>query len=225
MNFNKHYDLAGQHALFSASQNAWLNYSKEKAIEKYLSRFRTRIGTELHEFAASQIQMSIKHSSIKGMLSSAKSYIYSKYERLEEDEVSYGIELIKAMSYLPKEVFENLRRYINDSIGYRMIPEQVLYYSNNFFGTTDAISFRDDILRIHDLKTGAIPAHMQQLEIYTALFCLEYSIKPEDIHAELRIYQNEEVLIHEPTVDDILPIMNKIVKLDKEITKLKAEEN
>ena len=105
--------------------------------------------------------------------------------------------------------------YINDAIGFKMSTEVVLYYSNNFFGTADAISFRNNTLRIHDLKTGKTPVHMEQLEIYAALFCLEYKIKPGDIDMELRIYQKDEVIVHNPTVEDILPIMDKIVHLNK----------
>ena len=90
---------------------------------------------------------------------------------------------------------KTLNNYVNDAIGFRMTPEQVLYYSDNCFGTADAICFRDDILRIHDLKTGAIPAHMKQLLIYDALFCLEYRIKPEKIQIENRIYQSDDILI------------------------------
>lgn len=85
----------------------------------------------------------------------------------------------------------------------------------DFSGTADAISFRNNVLRIHDLKTGVRPVHIEQLEIYAALFCLEYKIKPADIKIELRIYQNDEVLIHEPEPEDILQIMNKIIHLDK----------
>lgn len=85
----------------------------------------------------------------------------------------------------------------------------------DFSGTADAISFRNNTLRIHDLKTGVRPVHIEQLEIYAALFCLEYKIKPADIKIELRIYQNDEVLIHEPAPEDILQIMNKIIHLDK----------
>lgn len=105
--------------------------------------------------------------------------------------------------------------YINDAIGFKMSTEVVLYYSNNFFGTADAISFRKNTLRIHDLKTGKTPVHMEQLEIYAALFCLEYKIKPGDIDMELRIYQKDEVIVHNPTAEDILPIMDKIVHLNK----------
>ncbi len=106
-----------------------------------------------------------------------------------------------------------------------MTPEQVLYFSENSFGTADAISFRNNLLRIHDLKTGVTPAHMEQLEIYAALFCLEYAIKPSEIEMELRIYQLDDVLIFQPTVEDIAPIMDKIRTFDKILKRIKAEEN
>lgn len=110
--------------------------------------------------------------------------------------------------------------YVNDAIGFNMSTEVVLFYSENFFGTADAISFRNNFLRIHDLKTGRRPVHMEQLEIYAALFCLEYKIKPGDIRMELRIYQNDEILVHEPTAEDILPIMDKIVHVNKMLEKI-----
>lgn len=119
---------------------------------------------------------------------------------------------------------KTLNMYVNDAIGFHMQPEQVLYYSDNCFGTADAISFRNGLLRIHDLKTGVIPAHMEQLLVYTAIFCLEYRVKPVEIETELRIYQNDEVLIHNPEVDEIVPIMDKIISSDKILNKLKAEE-
>lgn len=113
--------------------------------------------------------------------------------------------------------------YVNDAIGFKMSTEVVLYYSDRFFGTADAISFRDNFLRIHDLKTGKIPAHMEQLEIYAALFCLEYKVKPGEIGMELRIYQNDEVLVHNPTAGDILPIMDKIIRLNKLLERYEGE--
>ena len=100
--------------------------------------------------------------------------------------------LIELGQKLPKSK-KTLNMYVNDAIGFKMKPEQVLYYSNNCFGTADAISFRNNILRIHDLKTGFTPAHMEQLLIYAALFCLEYKVKPSEIQFELRIYQNDEM--------------------------------
>ena len=110
---------------------------------------------------------------------------------------------------------KTLYAYVNDAIGFKMDTEVVLYYSDNFYGTADSISFRDNFLRIHDLKTGKTPVHMEQLEIYAALFCLEYKVRPGDIDMELRIYQNDEVIVFNPTAEDILPIMDKIVHLDK----------
>lgn len=113
--------------------------------------------------------------------------------------------------------------YVNDAIGFKMDTEVVLFYSERFFGTADAISFRNNVLRIHDLKTGRRPVDMEQLEIYAALFCLEYRVKPGDIEMELRIYQNDEILIHNPTAEDILPIMDHIIRLDKLLQKLDEE--
>ena len=110
---------------------------------------------------------------------------------------------------------QTLYSYVNDAIGFKMSTEVVLFYSERFFGTADAISFRDNFLRIHDLKTGVRPVHIEQLEIYAALFCLEYKIKPTNIKIELRIYQNDEVLVHEPLPEDIVAIMDKIIHLNK----------
>lgn len=114
--------------------------------------------------------------------------------------------------------------YVNDAIGFKMDTEVVLYYSDRFFGTADSICFRNNFLRIHDLKTGKTPVHMEQLMIYAALFCLEYKIKPGDIGMELRIYQNDEILYHNPTADEILPIMDKIVHLNRLLEKFEDEE-
>ena len=114
--------------------------------------------------------------------------------------------------------------YVNDAIGFNMDTEVVLFYSPRFFGTADSISFKNNFLRIHDLKTGTTPVKMEQLEIYAALFCLEYNIKPGLIDMELRIYQNDEVIVHTPTAEDILPIMNKIIHFDKLFEKLEYGE-
>ena len=105
-----------------------------------------------------------------------------------------------------------------------MIPEQPLYYSPNCFGTADTISFKKELLRIHDLKTGETPASIHQLEIYAALFCLEYGIPPSDIDIELRIYQLDEVQVHIPESELVRSIMDKIIIFDQRIEKLKMEE-
>ena len=128
--------------------------------------------------------------------------------------------LIRMGIRLPRSQ-KTLNMYVNDAIGFQMTPEQVLYYSDNCFGTTDTIGFKNDFLRIHDYKSGTTPAHMEQLMIYEALFCLEYRIKPTNIGAELRIYQNDTIDALEPDPEDIMLITNKIIDFDKYINKLK----
>lgn len=134
----------------------------------------------------------------------------------------FAAQCIRLGQKLPKSQ-KTLNMYINDAIGYKMTPEQILYYSDNCFGTADAITFRNGLLRIHDLKTGVTPAHMEQLEIYVALFCLEYKIKPSDIDVELRLYQLDEILVHKPMADEIVPIIDKIITFDKVINRLKED--
>ncbi len=149
---------------------------------------------------------------------------YSKFQATLNGTIlhDFACQCITLGQKLPKSQ-KTLNMYVNDAIGFKMKPEQVLYYSDNCFGTADAIIFRNNLLRIHDLKTGVTRAHMEQLEIYAALFCLEYNKKPSDIDMELRIYQNNEILVHNPTVEDILPIMDKIITFDKLIDRMKME--
>jgi hypothetical protein len=81
--------------------------------------------------------------------------------------------------------------YINQCIQYKMSPEVVLFYSPNAFGTADAIAYRHRRLRISDLKSGVSRTSEHQLEVYAALFCLEYEMDPFSMRdIELRIYQD-----------------------------------
>lgn len=150
---------------------------------------------------------------------------YNKFMVVQKGTVlhDFAAQCILLGQKLPKSQ-KTLNMYVNDAIGYKMKPEQILFYSDNCFGTADAIAFRNNHLRIHDLKTGVIPANMKQLEIYAALFCLEYRIKPSDIEMELRIYQNDEILYSNPTVEDITPIIDKIITFDKIISRIKEQE-
>jgi hypothetical protein len=118
---------------------------------------------------------------------------------------------------------ETLNSYVNDCIGFRMIPEQTLFYSNNCYGTTDAIGFRMKKLRIFDLKTGINRTNVTQLIVYAALFCLEYGHKPIDIEMEFRIYQNDSVEIYEGDPLEVTRIMDLIVVFDRRIDELKME--
>ena len=135
----------------------------------------------------------------------------------------FAAQCIRLGQKLPRSK-KTLNSYVNDAIGYRMQPEQILYFSDNCFGTADAICFKDGFLRIHDLKTGLTPAHMEQLQIYTALFCLEYDVKPAEIEMELRIYQSDEIIFSNPTAEDIVPIMDRIITFDKVIERIKESE-
>jgi len=138
-------------------------------------------------------------------------------------------DLIKLRQRLPRSN-KALNAFVNDAIGYGMESELLLFYSINCYGTADAIYFGKQrgsdrmILRIHDLKTGETPAKIDQLMVYTALFCLEYGIKPGDIDIELRIYQGVEILYYSPKPEEVLPIMDTIIRFDKLINDIKSRE-
>lgn len=135
--------------------------------------------------------------------------------KLAHEAIRLGVKLAKSN--------QALSTYVNDAVAYKMFVEQPLFYSENCFGTADTICFRRNKLRIHDLKTGIVPASEQQLEIYAALFCLEYGIDPYSIEIELRIYQRQEVRVFIPFAERIDEIMNKIVIFDQQIEGLKAD--
>ena len=139
---------------------------------------------------------------------------------------AWAAETIKLGIKQPKSK-KTLYAYVNDAIGFKMEPEVVLFYSERFFGTADTICFRDNTLRIHDLKTGnvgKIESHMEQLEVYAALFCLEYKIKPSSINIELRVYKKDDVVCHQPAPEDIVAIIDKIIHLDKLLERIESED-
>ena len=208
MIFNQHSDLEGQHAFLGASKYAWLNYDQEKLELAYKRQYANIIGTILHDLAHRCIKNKIK-------LTKADKHLVSL--TLLENGIPQGL-------ISPLDILDTLAPFVNDAIGFRMESEQVLYYSENAFGTADVISFKNNLLRIHDYKSGIAPVHMDQLYIYAALFCLEYVVKPENIKIELRIYQSGEVLYEEPDPETIRAIMNKIVDSDRFLRKLKEEE-
>ena len=116
-----------------------------------------------------------------------------------------------------------LNMYVNDAIDYEMTPELPLYFSRNCFGTTDALAFKNGILRIHDFKSGIVPAHEEQLYIYSALFCLEYDVAPEDIEIINRIYQSNDIAEYRPEGGVIRNIMQKTIRYDAIIEELRQE--
>jgi hypothetical protein len=130
--------------------------------------------------------------------------------------------LIRLGVRLPDES-KTLNMYVNDGIGFRMTPEQMLFYSINCFGTADTISFRDRKLRVSDFKNGIHTASIDQLKIYAAIFCLEYKHNPFEIEFELRIYQNNEVRFYPTEGADIFRVMDRIITFDKRVREIREE--
>ena len=203
MNFvNTHPELTGKHALLGASKHAWLNYDDEKLIAAYKNSFAATIGTLIHDYARDRI------------------FYRMPMEDCRSERNAVLLHLLK--NKIPPDVVQldqlyfNLLPYVNDAIGYKMTPEVLLYYSENAFGWADTISFSRNVLRIHDLKTGAGPVSMDQLLIYAGFFFLQYKkdINIQKVKTELRIYQNKEVLVYTPTKDEISAIMDRITYAD-----------
>lgn len=157
------------------------------------------------------------------------SVIGTKKHALAKDLIELGVSL-------PNNE-KTLNSYVNDCLGYRMRPEQILFYSPYAFGTADAISFRTEniksetgemisvkMLRIFDLKNGVKAASGEQLVVYAAYFCLEYRIRPYEIEYDLRIYQNDEINYVEVSADDVAHVMSRITDLNALITARMEEE-
>lgn len=178
MNFNKHSELDGKHAILSPSKPYWLNYSQDQMVNYLRSQRAAQEGTELHEIAASLIRKGLK---LRGST-------------------------------------QTLTAYVNDAIGYGMTPEVALKYSDTCFGHADAVDFNHGVLRIHDLKTGSGPVHMEQLEIYAALFLLEYEralgVNPLNTKVNLRIYQNDDIQEYSPNKDRMESLIYGIKERD-----------
>lgn len=177
-------------------------------------------------------QLAGKHAFLSASKSSWVNYDEEKLDRVYVANLAAqrGTDLhqlandcIRLGQKLPEHPPNTMSLYVNDAIGFRMTPELTLFYSPNCFGTCDAISFRKNKLRIHDLKTGLRLTSERQLEVYAALFCLEYVFRPHDIDIELRIYQNDEARIYEADPDVIAHIMDKIVTFDRRLNQIREE--
>jgi hypothetical protein len=179
------------------------DYTEEQLFNRFKSRYAQDIGTYLHELAETLIRENVK------LRKTDKNIVL--VHLLQNGIPRAAIDLDR--------LYSNFMNYVNDAIGFRLTPEQPLYYSDNCFGTADGISFRNNFLRVHDYKSGKTPAKMEQLLCYAALFCLEYKVKPTDLDGcELRIYQNDEVIFDNPTPDEIMHVMNIIVDSDKYVS-------
>ena len=212
MIFNEHSELEGRHAILSPSKHYWMNYDDEGLMRNYISSFATDVGTLVHEFACDRIK-------------------YRMPLDPENDEAKNSLLIHLMKNGIPfrvidlDRIFYNLVPYVNDCIGYKMDSEIILKYSDLCFGTADAIGVRRNWLRIHDLKTGVTPASMDQLLCYAALFFLEYKrdYRPQTMKVELRIYQNQEVIINNPSSEDVKAAMDKIVHANSVLMKNTTE--
>ena len=211
MIWKDHSKLRGQHAFLSPSNYHWINYNEDDLFKRINSSYATEVGTVLHWIAERYVRNGIKmQKADKRLIKMELIEHYIPYDVVDSLDI--------------EAMFENLQAYINDAVGYKMIPEMILYYSDNCFGTADSIIFKDGLLRIHDYKSGSVPAHMEQLMVYVALFCLEYNMKPSSFDTELRIYQNCDIVGYLPETDEIVPIMDKIVAFDKIVSKTKEHK-
>lgn len=170
-----------------------------------------------------------KHSFLSGSNSHWVNYNKEKllavYQNQKKKEEGTQLHALASMLIIRRIAVKKLKKafnmFVNDAIGFNMHSEKVLYYSDNAFGTADAILFKDGLLRIFDLKTGISKVSFRQLDVYAAMFCLEYGYDPGLIIIEQRIYQGNEILVAEGDPINIQVIMNKIVEFDKLIEEVK----
>lgn len=209
MIFNEHKELEGKHAFLGASQWRWLNWNDETLVQRYYSQYAQTIGTVIHNLAHDCICNGMK-------LNKSDKHV---------------IDMYMYQNFIPKNVYNselilnNLINFVNDAIGFHMRSEVVLYYSKNAFGTTDAIGYneKEKTLRIHDLKNGETPGHIEQPMVYAAYFCLEYKMAPTSMaHIYLRLYQNGEYVEVEADPMQIENIMKLTKSRDAQIEELKG---
>lgn len=172
------------------------------------------------------------HATLSASTNAWTNYDVSKMEQTYEAKLAAarGTELhefaaaaIKLRQKL-EDTGQTLNMYVNDAIGFRMSPEVVIYVTMDAFCTADAISFRDNFLRIHDLKTGIGETTMRQLEVNAAYFCLEYDKNPFDLEGmEFRIYQNDVIKIEEGNPHTIMQLMETTKLFTARIAKMRRE--
>lgn len=214
MIWNDHSDLKGKHSILSPSQSSWLRYSDSDnyaaLLRRCMSEYSATAGTVIHDYAQQRIKCRLPMSG-----NEQNSIILELYRN---GIPNYAIDI--------SQFYQTLVEYVNDTIALSMDPEVTLFYSNNAFGTCDAIRYYRRNLRIHDLKTGIKPAGFDQLIVYAAYFFLEYGkkmkLKPENVDTELRLYQSSEISIYHPEVEEIYSAINKIIELDPVIDIFKS---
>lgn len=150
---------------------------------------------------------------------------YSKEDGTKMHELASNMILY---SIMPENNENALNQFVIDALTMfdePMSSEILLYYSDECFGTADAIYYDEEKkhLQVHDLKTGVSKPSFKQLWIYCALFCLEYDKKPEELTFECRLYQLGAMDIDNPDPKDIRTIMNQIVSMSNVIEGVRIE--
>lgn len=202
VDYSKQKEQEQKHALLSPSKShSWKDYDNESLLRMIKSNYAAEIGTIIHAYAADRITHGFK------LAKSEKKEII--FELLRAKIPPMAVDMLDA-----NFIFENLMNYVNDAIGFQMEPEVEVRYSEWCFGTADALKFyeKNKLLRVHDLKTGVLPAHMEQLVTYASLYCLQHRIKVVDIEVECRLYQAGEIIQYFPTSAEVLEMMNIIIE-------------
>lgn len=215
LKYNDHSDITkfNKHALLSASQSSWVNKDDDQVLMQWARGYSQALGTAMHEMAYFHIKHLFKVS--KASKKEILLQLLSRYNIPEAAiEIGFDFDLL----------FENWMIYVNDAIGFRLEPEVPLKYSDIAFGTADAVLpldsiIKNNIIRIHDYKSGTSPVHASQLLVYDAFLCLEYDLRPGDFKHILCFYQVKKdedgifiptVSTYEPTVDELSHIMDDI---------------
>ncbi len=152
-------------------------------------------------------------TSLRDLVKSFKTFLFVRNYSEAYGLSKTGADLLEAVRTIPQEVFETVKLYVNDSVMCQMTPEEELIFTDDFWGTCDAIRFDGTNLFIFDLKTGTSPVHVEQLMIYAAYYCLANHLDPYNIKVELRIYQNVDIHVAIPEPEELHRYM-QILEID-----------
>ena len=218
MNFQTFSQNTDEHAPFSPSSPSWANMTDDEIVNAWKNKYRAAIGTDIHEWASTEIKCGNKPGSVREVARSIRHHIYDKYENNPD----YRDIILSHLKYLPNEAYGSAKSFVTDSVTLGMDSEVKVGYSFFFNGAADAIKLENKLLRVFDLKTGSMLAKPEQLYIYCAEFCLQHRINPIEISFEIRIYQNDEIFGDKPSGSDILALMDNIAHKNKVLTKFEG---
>jgi hypothetical protein len=141
----------------------------------------------------------------------------TRLHELARRAINDGIRMSEDPEHMTEPYQATVARYVNECIDLGMRAEVVIRYSDNFYGTADAIAYEPGLLQISDLKTGVNKVSPVQLYLYAAWFFLEYGIPPLSVKIILRIYQNGDVITVEADPEYVLFLMSRTVYIEERI--------